>query len=173
MSENSHPLVGIIMGSDSDLDIMKKAAATLDELGITNEVEIVSAHRTPGKMADYASSAQKRGIKTIIAGAGGSAHLPGMTAAYTELPVIAVPIVRDNNNDAAIKSSNAMPPGVPLAVMSANGSVNAALFAAAIIAVENADVRERLVSYRQNMHDKVIDTADKLKDIGWEKYFDQ
>ncbi|MBP6880120.1 5-(carboxyamino)imidazole ribonucleotide mutase [Candidatus Saccharibacteria bacterium] len=172
MTENTQPIVGIIIGSDSDLDIMKNAAATLDELGITNEIEVVSAHRTPEKMADYASSAQERGLKTIIAGAGGSAHLPGMTAAYTELPVIAVPIVRDNN-DAAIKSNNAMPPGVPLAVMPTNGSINAALFAAAIIAVENAEVRDRLKTYRQNMHDKVIDTAEKLKDIGWENYFDQ
>ena len=172
MTENTQPIVGIIIGSDSDLDIMKNAAATLDELGIKNEIEVVSAHRTPEKMADYASSAQERGLKTIIAGAGGSAHLPGMTAAYTELPVIAVPIVRDNN-DAAIKSNNAMPPGVPLAVMPTNGSINAALFAAAIIAVENAEVRDRLKTYRQNMHDKVIDTAEKLKDIGWENYFDQ
>jgi 5-(carboxyamino)imidazole ribonucleotide mutase len=166
-------IVGIIMGSDSDLDVMKAAASTLDELEIANEVEVISAHRTPEKMADYAKSAQERGLKVIIAGAGGSAHLPGMTAAYTELPVIAVPVVREHSSDAAIKSSNAMPPGVPLAVMPSNGAVNAALYAAAIIAVEDDDTRVRLKKYRQNMHDRVIDTAENLRNIGWENYFDQ
>ena len=124
----ANPKVGIIMGSDSDLDIMKKSAEVLDELGIENEVEVISAHRTPDRMAEYGKSAKQRGLQVIIAGAGGSAHLPGMTAAYTELPVVAVPIVREGKTDAAIKSSNAMPPGVPLAVMPANGSINAALY---------------------------------------------
>ena len=167
----ANPKVGIIMGSDSDLDIMKKSAEVLDKLGIENEVEVISAHRTPDRMAEYGKSAKQRGLQVIIAGAGGSAHLPGMTAAYTELPVVAVPIVREGKTDAAVKSSNAMPPGVPLAVMPANGSINAALYAAAIIAVTDDSVAEKLHSYRQNMHDKVIDTAEKLRDIGWENYF--
>ena len=167
------PQVGIIMGSDSDLDIMKQAAETLDQLDIEHEVDIVSAHRTPEKMAEYASSAKDRGLKVIIAGAGGSAHLPGMTAAQTDLPVVAVPIVREGKNDAAIKSNNAMPPGVPLGVMSANGAVNAALYAAAIIAAFDDTIANSLSEYRQNMHDGVIEKAEKLKDIGWESYFDQ
>lgn len=167
------PHVGIIMGSDSDLDIMSKAAETLKELGIDNEVKVVSAHRTPDEMADYGKTAKERGIKVIIAGAGGSAHLPGMTAAFTTLPVIAVPIVRDHHTDAAIKSSNAMPPGVPLAVMPANGAVNAALLAVAILALSDETIAEKLTEYRANMHDSVVETAEKLENVGWEEYLAQ
>ncbi len=165
------PQVGIIMGSDSDLDIMSKAAETLKELGIEHEVKVVSAHRTPDEMAEYGKTAKERGLKVIIAGAGGSAHLPGMTAAYTTLPVVAVPIVRGSHTDAAIKSSNAMPPGVPLAVMPANGAVNAALFAVAVLAVTDDSVSQKLDEYRDAMHNSVIETAEKLENVGWEEYF--
>lgn len=164
------PHVGIIMGSDSDLDIMSKSAETLKELGIDHEVKVVSAHRTPDEMAEYAKTAKERGIKVIIAGAGGSAHLPGMTAAYTTLPVIAVPIVRETHTDAAIKSSNNMPPGVPLAVMPVNGAVNAALFAVAVLALSDDSVSQKLDKYRATMHDTVIETAEKLENVGWEEY---
>ncbi len=164
------PHVGIIMGSDSDLDIMSRSAETLKELGIDHEVKVVSAHRTPDEMAEYAKTAKERGIKVIIAGAGGSAHLPGMTAAYTTLPVIAVPIVRETHTDAAIKSSNNMPPGVPLAVMPANGAVNAALFAVAVLALSDDSVSQKLDKYRATMHDTVIETAEKLENVGWEEY---
>ena len=167
------PHVGIIMGSDSDLDIMSKSAETLKELGIDHEVKVVSAHRTPDEMAEYAKTAKERGIKVIIAGAGGSAHLPGMTAAYTTLPVIAVPIVRETHTDAAIKSSNNMPPGVPLAVMPANGAVNAALFAVAVLALSDDSVSQKLDKYRATMHDTVIETAEKLENVGWEEYLAQ
>jgi 5-(carboxyamino)imidazole ribonucleotide mutase len=166
----ANPLVGIIMGSDSDLDVMSKTSETLKEFGIEHEVKVVSAHRTPDEMAEYGKSAQERGLKVIIAGAGGSAHLPGMTAAYTTLPVIAVPVVRDHHTDAAIKSSNAMPPGVPLAVMPANGAVNAALFAIAILATSDNTVAVKLNEYRATMHDKVVETAEKLENVGWEEY---
>lgn len=169
----ANPVVGIIMGSDSDLDVMKKSADTLKEFDIQCEVKVVSAHRTPDEMAEYGKSAKNRGLKVIIAGAGGSAHLPGMTAAYSELPVVAVPVVRQNHSDAAIKSSNAMPPGVPLAVMPANGAVNAALYAVSIIALTDESVASRLSEYRKNMHDKVVETADKLDELGWESYFEQ
>ena len=161
------------MGSDSDLDIMSKSAETLKELGIDHEVKVVSAHRTPDEMAEYAKTAKERGIKVIIAGAGGSAHLPGMTAAYTTLPVIAVPIVRETHTDAAIKSSNNMPPGVPLAVMPANGAVNAALFAVAVLASSDDSVSQKLDKYRATMHDTVIETAEKLQNVGWEEYLAQ
>lgn len=169
----ANPTVGIIMGSDSDLDVMKKAAEKLSEFNVETEVKVISAHRTPDEMADYAKLAKARGLKVIIAGAGGSAHLPGMTAAYTELPVIAVPIVRQNHSDAAIKSSNAMPPGVPLAVMPANGAVNAALFTVAIVALTDEAVAQKLADYRKSMHDKVVETANKLEELGWESYFEQ
>jgi len=168
-----NPIVGIIMGSDSDLDVMKKSAETLKDFDIECEIKVVSAHRTPNEMAEYGKAAKQRGLKVIIAGAGGSAHLPGMTAAYTQLPVVAVPIVRPNHSDAAIKSSNAMPPGVPLAVMPANGAVNAALYAISIIALTDEQVASKLSEYRKNMHDNVVETASKLEELGWESYFEQ
>ena len=118
----NNPVVGIIMGSDSDLDIMSEAAKVLDEFGVTYEVRVVSAHRTPDVMEEYAATAAKRGLKVIIAGAGGSAHLPGMTASHTVLPVIAVPVKRDHHGHEAFWSSIKMPPGVPLATMPENGA---------------------------------------------------
>jgi 5-(carboxyamino)imidazole ribonucleotide mutase len=166
----SNPLVGIIMGSDSDLDIMSQAAKTLEEFSVPFEVQIISAHRTPEKMAEFASSAEVKGFEVIIAGAGGSAHLPGMTAAYTNLPVIAVPVKREHHGDEAIKSSRAMPPGVPLAVMPNNGARNAALFAVAILALKYPDIARRYVDFRQKQHDEVIAKNLKLLEIGWEEY---
>ncbi len=164
------PLVGIIMGSDSDLDVMSIAAKTLEEIGVGVEVDVVSAHRTPEKMADYAQKAQERGIKVIIAGAGGSAHLPGMSAAYSYLPVIAVPIRRDHHGDEALKSSYAMPPGIALGVMPSNGAKNAALYAAAILAVSEPEVKKNLIKFRRLQHDEVIEKSRRIQEIGWEQY---
>ncbi|HEX5456556.1 MAG TPA: 5-(carboxyamino)imidazole ribonucleotide mutase [Candidatus Saccharimonadales bacterium] len=150
------PVVGIIMGSKSDMDVMDTAAKELEQLGVKYEVRIVSAHRTPDVMDEYASTAKKRGLKVIIAGAGGSAHLPGMTASHTTLPVIAVPIKRNPHDHEALWSNIKMPPGVPLATMPENGAKNAALMAVEILAVEDSALSERYAAYRKNMHDEVI-----------------
>lgn len=150
------PIVGIIMGSDSDLDVMSQAAKTLDEFGISYEVRIISAHRTPDVMSEYARTAKERGLKVIIAGAGGSAHLPGMTASETLLPVLAVPVKRDNHDHEALWSNVKMPPGIPLATMPENGAKNAALLAVEILAVSDEQLAQRYAVFRQKMHDEVI-----------------
>ncbi|HET7673506.1 MAG TPA: 5-(carboxyamino)imidazole ribonucleotide mutase [Candidatus Saccharimonadales bacterium] len=151
------PSVGIIMGSKSDKDIMDKAAQTLDELGVAYELRIVSAHRTPDVMDEYAATARERGLKVIIAGAGGSAHLPGMTASHTTLPVIAVPIKRNENDHEALWSNIKMPPGIPLATMPENGAGNAALMAVEILSLNDDKLAEKYQAYRQKMHDAVIE----------------
>lgn len=156
------PSVGIIMGSKSDKDIMDKTAAALDEFGVTYEMRVVSAHRTPDVMDEYASSAADRGLKVIIAGAGGSAHLPGMTASHTTLPVIAVPIKRNENDHEALWSNIKMPPGVPLAVAPENGGMNAALMAIEILALSDEELRQKYSDYRQKMHDSVIEDDKNL-----------
>jgi phosphoribosylaminoimidazole carboxylase PurE protein len=153
---NNAPLVGIIMGSDSDLDVMVAAAKTLDYFGIANEVRIISAHRTPDKMSEYSQAAVSRGLKVIIAGAGGSAHLPGMTASETILPVIAVPVKRDNHDHEALWSSIKMPAGIPLATMPENGSKNAALLAVRILALSDKTLAQKYEAFVQKQHDEVI-----------------
>lgn len=158
------PIVGIIMGSESDLDVMKAAADTLQEFGVTHEVRIVSAHRTPDVMADYAASAADRGLQLIIAGAGGSAHLPGMTASHTPLPVLAVPVKRDNHDHEALWSNIKMPPGVPLATMPENGARNAALMAIEILALNDAELTAKYAAFRQAQHDAVIAADRKLNE---------
>lgn len=158
------PIVGIIMGSESDLDVMKAAADTLQEFGVTHEVRIVSAHRTPDVMADYAASAADRGLQLIIAGAGGSAHLPGMTASHTPLPVLAVPVKRDNHDHEALWSNIKMPPGVPLATMPENGARNAALLAIEILALNDAELTAKYAAFRQAQHDAVIAADRKLNE---------
>lgn len=152
----SAPIVGIIMGSDSDLDIMSQAAKTLDEFRVSYEVRIISAHRTPDIMSEYAKTAKERGLKVIIAGAGGSAHLPGMTASETLLPVLAVPVKRDNHDHEALWSNVKMPPGIPLATMPENGAKNAALLAIEILAVSDEAMAEKYAAFRQKQHDDVI-----------------
>jgi 5-(carboxyamino)imidazole ribonucleotide mutase len=141
--KSDNPLVGIIMGSDSDLPVMKEAALVLDEFNITYEIKIVSAHRTPNLMAEYGSSAHKRGLKVIIAGAGGSAHLPGMVASHTPLPVIGVP-VKSKSLDGldSLLSIVQMPSGVPVAAVAINGAKNAGILAAQIIATSQPDLLE-------------------------------
>jgi 5-(carboxyamino)imidazole ribonucleotide mutase len=148
------PIVGIIMGSRSDWETMSAARDTLDELQIPCEVRVVSAHRMPDEMFEYAASASKRGLLAIIAGAGGAAHLPGMTAAKTLVPVIGVPIQssRAGGLDSML-SIVQMPPGVPVATMAIGGAVNAALFAARIVALNDAGVAQRLAAYVTRMHD--------------------
>lgn len=163
-----NPTVGIIMGSDSDLDIMSPAAKLLDEFGVTNEVRIVSAHRTPGEMVEYANSASSRGLQVIIAGAGGSAHLPGMTASETSLPVIAVPIRRDNHAHEAFWSNIKMPPGVPLATMPENGAKNAALLAIRILSLSNSELAGKYQNYVSSQRQTVIDKDQAIQSDGWE-----
>lgn len=159
------PLVGVIMGSRSDWDTLRHASTTLAELGIPHECRVVSAHRTPDRMRDYARSARTRGIKVIIAGAGGAAHLPGMTSSFTTLPVLGVPVATGSLQgvDAAL-SILQMPAGVPVGTLAIGraGAVNAALLAAAILATADAAIAQRLDAYRQRQTDAVPDTVDDV-----------
>jgi 5-(carboxyamino)imidazole ribonucleotide mutase len=151
------PLVGIIMGSQSDLNIMGHAADALDEFGIPYEVTVVSAHRTPKRMYDYASKAQTRGLKVIIAGAGGAAHLPGMVASITTLPVIGVPVKSSNSLDGldSLLSIVQMPDGIPVATVAVNGAKNAGILAAKIIATFDRSVAAKLKTHKINLKKKV------------------
>ena len=156
--------VGIIMGSASDLPVMKDAKDILDEFGIEAEVQIVSAHRTPDKMVEYARSAAKRGIQVIIAGAGGAAHLPGMTASMTTLPVIGVPIKSSNSIDGwdSILSILQMPNGIPVATVALNGAKNAGILAARIIGATDKKVEETLAKHSTEMKEKVEKSQDQI-----------
>ncbi|MBV9159726.1 MAG: 5-(carboxyamino)imidazole ribonucleotide mutase [Candidatus Kaiserbacteria bacterium] len=168
------PLVGIIMGSDSDLPVMQDAAKMLDELGVANEVTIVSAHRTPDRLVKYAKSAEERGVKVIIAGAGGAAHLPGMTAAFSHLPVIGVPIQsKAMKGIDSLLSIAQMPPGVPVATVAVNGAKNAGILAAEIIGLSDDLVHSKLVAYKKQMEQGVFAKAKKLEEIGYESYLNQ
>jgi phosphoribosylaminoimidazole carboxylase PurE protein len=164
----STPLIGIIMGSDSDLDIMSGAAKTLDEFSISYEVKIISAHRTPAEMGEYAGSAAERGLKVIIAGAGGSAHLPGMTASETLLPVIAIPVKRDHHAHEAFWSNIKMPPGIPLATMPENNARNGALLALRILALTDVEIAEKYAAFVKKQHDSVIAKNEQIDTDGWE-----
>ncbi len=165
------PLVAVIMGSDSDLEVMKDACSLLEELNVSYEVSIVSAHRTPERMFNYAKSAKDRGIEVIIAGAGGAAHLPGMVASLTTLPVIGVPIRSSTLNGLdSLLSIVQMPPGVPVATVAINGAKNAALLACQILAIKYKDIDERLSKYRQSIKDEVIRKASSLEELGYKEY---
>jgi 5-(carboxyamino)imidazole ribonucleotide mutase len=157
--------VGIIMGSKSDLPIMKEAKLILDEFGIQSEVEIVSAHRTPEKMVSYAKEAAGRGIKVIIAGAGGAAHLPGMTASMTSLPVIGVPIKSSNSIDGwdSILSILQMPNGIPVATVALNGAKNAGILAARIIGAFDPHVQSKMDAYAVSMKEMVEESGKNLE----------
>ena len=163
--------VAIIMGSDSDLTIMKDAAQILEDFDISYDLTIVSAHRTPKRMVQYATQAGQKGIKVIIAGAGGSAHLPGMIASLTSLPVIGVPI-RGNSLDGldSLLSIVQMPPGVPVATVAINGGKNAAILACQILGVENKTIFEKIEKYKLELKDKVLTKASKLEKTGWKEY---
>lgn len=157
--------VGIIMGSKSDLPIMQDAADALKELGIEFEMTVVSAHRTPERMFDYAKKAQARGIKVIVAGAGGAAHLPGMVASLTALPIIGVPIKSSNSIDGwdSVLSILQMPGGIPVATVALNGAKNAGILAASIIGASNQTVFDRISEYKENLKEKVLLTAKEME----------
>ncbi len=156
-------LVGIIMGSDSDLPVMKEAAAILDQFGIRYEIKIVSAHRTPRYMAEYGSTAHERGIKVIIAGAGGAAHLPGMTASHSPLPVIGVP-VKSKSLDGldSLLSIVQMPGGVPVATVGINQAKNAGILAAQILAASDKNILLKLIEYKKNLETESMKKNDKI-----------
>jgi 5-(carboxyamino)imidazole ribonucleotide mutase len=161
----STALVGIIMGSSSDLKVMKDAADVLKELGVTYEMTVVSAHRTPERMFDYAKTAADRGLKVIIAGAGGAAHLPGMVASITPLPVIGVPVKSSNSIDGwdSILSILQMPNGVPVATVALNAAKNAGILAAQIIATSDAQVLAKMVAFKEDLKQKVIDAKGEVE----------
>ena len=165
----SKPVIGIIMGSQSDLKVMKEAGEFLEEMKIPFELTIVSAHRTPLRMVDYASSARSRGLKVIIAGAGGAAHLPGMVASLTSLPVIGVPVKSSNSMDGwdSVLSILQMPNGVPVATVALNAAKNAGILAAQIIGVDNAALAKRLDGYKNDLKKKVEEAAKIIGKKGW------
>jgi 5-(carboxyamino)imidazole ribonucleotide mutase len=163
------PQVGIIMGSQSDLPVMAEAAQFLEDLGIAFELTVVSAHRTPKRMIDYAESARERGIKVIIAGAGGAAHLPGMVASLTSLPVIGVPVHSSNSIDGwdSILSILQMPSGIPVATVALNGGKNAGILAASILGAYDAVVGKQMDEFKKGLREKVEESAAQLEEKGW------
>lgn len=165
----STPKVGIIMGSKSDLPVMIEAANILETLEVPFEVTIVSAHRTPHRMIEYAEKAKKRGIQTIIAGAGGAAHLPGMVASITTLPVIGVPVKSSNSIDGwdSVLSILQMPGGVPVATVALNGAKNAGILAAQILGSHDDKVSEKLREYKNELRDKVEEAAQQMENNGY------
>jgi len=163
--------VGIIMGSLSDLKVMSEAAKFLEEMNVGYELTIVSAHRTPVRMINYAYEAKKRGLKVIIAGAGGAAHLPGMVASLTSLPVIGVPVKSSNSIDGwdSILSILQMPSGIPVATVALNGGKNAGILATSIIGAFDEEVSKNLEKFKQSLSDKVEESAKKVEEQGWKK----
>jgi 5-(carboxyamino)imidazole ribonucleotide mutase len=163
------PIVGIVMGSQSDLSVMKEAAQFLEELGIPLELTIVSAHRTPARMVQYASQARERGLRVIIAGAGGAAHLPGMIASMTSLPVIGVPVKSSNSIDGwdSVLSILQMPAGVPVATVALNGAKNAGILAAQIIGSSDARIGKKLDQYKKSLEEKVKESAKSISRKDW------
>lgn len=165
------PLIGIIMGSDSDLPTMKEAIATIEEFDIACEVAIVSAHRTPERMVEYAQSAHQRGLKVIIAGAGGAAHLPGMVASLTPLPVIGVPVPsRHLQGIDSLYSIVQMPAGIPVATVAIGNAKNAGLLAVQILASHQPELLARVQQYRQNLTQSVMDKQARLAELGYKRY---
>lgn len=160
----SQPKISIIMGSDSDLPIMQQAATIIKEFNVPYELTIVSAHRTPKRMVEFAEQAHQRGIEVIIAGAGGAAHLPGMVAAISPLPVIGVPIKSSNSIDGwdSILSILQMPSGVPVATVALNGAKNAGILALQILAVADKNIQKQLITYKKQLNDEVLEKINKL-----------
>jgi len=169
------PFVGIIMGSDSDLPVMQSAADILKHFDISFELTVVSAHRTPMRMVDYAKGAKDRGIKVIIAGAGGAAHLPGMVASITSLPVIGVPIKSSSSIDGwdSVLSILQMPNGVPVATVALNAAKNAGILAAQMIGAFDETVGQKIAAYKQQLENEVQDKVHHLRSAGWPNGFDQ
>ncbi|MFN4197001.1 MAG: 5-(carboxyamino)imidazole ribonucleotide mutase [Caldimicrobium sp.] len=165
--------VGIIMGSDSDLPVMKEAAEVLENFGVPYEITIISAHRTPHKTYEYAATAEERGIEVIIAGAGGSAHLPGVAASLTTVPVIGVPIMSKTLKGIdSLLSIVQMPGGIPVATVGINNAKNAALLAVQILALKYPELKEKLKSYRENLKSEVEKKSERLKELGFKKYLE-
>lgn len=166
--------IGIIMGSDSDLKIMSQAAKILDDFNISYELTIVSAHRTPKRLYEYAENAEARGIKIIIAGAGGAAHLPGMVAAITTLPVIGVPIkTKSLKGIDSLYSIVQMPEGIPVATVAINGGTNAGLLAIQMLGAFDEEIGKKIYNYRNSLNDMVIEKANCLENIGYIQYTDK
>lgn len=166
--------IGIIMGSDSDLPVMSNAAKMLDDLGVEYELTIVSAHRTPDKLVEYAKTAKERGLKVIIAGAGGAAHLPGMVASMTTLPVVGVPVqTKALGGVDSLYSIVQMPPGIPVATVAINGALNAGLLAAKILATNDEELSQKVSDYAKSLKDMVDEKAKKLEDIKYQAYLEQ
>ena len=165
----SKPSVGIIMGSQSDLTVMRGAAEVLEEFGVAYELTIVSAHRTPERMMDYAANAQAKGLSVIIAGAGGAAHLPGMVASVSSLPVIGVPVKSSNSIDGwdSVLSILQMPAGVPVATVALNGARNAGILAAQILAVSDKNLAKAIRRFKKSLKAKVESAAKNIESKGW------
>src|SRR5215475_1280986 len=170
-----NPLIGIIMGSDSDLTVMQAASDIVKQFDIPHEVTVVSAHRTPLRMVEYAQKAKERGLKVIIAGAGGAAHLPGMVASITSLPVIGVPIKSSNSIDGwdSVLSILQMPNGVPVATVALNAAKNAGILAAEIIGAFDERTGDKIKSYKKNLEKEVLNKVNQLKSDGWQNNFDK
>ncbi len=167
----SEALVGVVMGSDSDLPVVKDCLAILEELEIPAEVRIMSAHRTPAQVMEYATQAEKRGLKVLIAAAGGAAHLAGVLAAYTLLPVIGLPILgRSLAGMDALFSMVQMPPGIPVATVGVNNGRNAGLLAAQVLSLTDAAIKERLLKYRQSLAQSVVEKDRRLQGEGFRGY---
>jgi len=167
-------MIAIIMGSDSDLTVMSKASEILDKFNVPYEITIVSAHRTPDRMYNFAREAEIRGIKVIIAGAGGAAHLPGMVASLTHLPVIGVPIKTSSLNGLdSLLSIVQMPAGIPVATVAINNAENAALLALSILCVYDENIAKRLKEYKENLKKTIEEKAKRLESIGYKSYIDE
>lgn len=164
MKNHSHAEVAIIMGSQSDLPVMKDAAEILKQLGVSFELTIVSAHRTPDRLYDFSKSAANRGLKVIIAGAGGAAHLPGMVASLTHLPVIGVPVKSSNSIDGwdSVLSILQMPNGIPVATVALNAAKNAGILAAQILATSDPELSQNLINYKEELREKVEESAEEV-----------
>jgi len=167
-------MIGIIMGSDSDLPVMKAAAEFLDEINVPYELTVVSAHRTPDRLVEYAKTARNRNIKVIIAGAGGAAHLPGMVAAMTSVPVVGVPVKTSTLSGVdSLYSIVQMPPGIPVATVAINGAKNAGILAAEIIGTFDDDVYNRVDAYKKSLEKMVLDKAETLEKIEYKAYLEK
>lgn len=169
----SKVLVGIIMGSDSDLPVMQESAKILKEFGVTHEVKVLSAHRAPELVSEYAKNARGNGFKVIIAAAGGAAHLAGVTAAHTTLPVIGVPIKASLEGLDSLLATMQMPPGIPVATVAVNGAKNAGILAAEILAVEDSALAKKLLDYKKSLKTQVEERNKRLEKLGVEKYLAQ
>ena len=168
------PTVGILMGSDSDLEVMSEAAKILDEFGIPYELTIASVHRTPDRLIEFAKGAVEKGLKVIIAGAGGSAHLPGMTASFTPLPVIGVPVkTKSLDGLDSLLSIVQMPPGIPVATVAINGAKTAGLLAASILGTSDNQILEKVTSYKEALKHQVAEKAERLEKIKYKQYLNE